>query len=48
MRVYHGSDVIVDHPIILRTDHKKDFGNGFYTTQSYVQAYKWMIHIVNY
>lgn len=40
-RLYHGSLVEVKEPEILVTDHKMDFGNGFYCTTSQVQASKW-------
>lgn len=40
-RLFHGSLVEVTEPEILVTDHKMDFGNGFYCTTSQVQASKW-------
>lgn len=41
MRLYHGSDRIVDRPRILEPNRPMDFGKGFYTTGSYEQAEKW-------
>jgi hypothetical protein len=39
--LYHGSDVIVDNPKLLKANRTLDFGNGFYTTTSKEQACKW-------
>lgn len=41
MILFHGSDVIVDNPKLLIANRTLDFGNGFYTTTSKEQAYKW-------
>ena len=41
MILYHGSNVAVEKPIIVRANRTLDFGNGFYTTTSKEQAYKW-------
>ena len=41
MRLYHGSDQIVERPEIIHKDHKTDFGEGFYTTESKKQAESW-------
>jgi len=41
MKLYHGSDVIVDNPKILATNRPLDFGGGFYLTSSKEQAQKW-------
>jgi hypothetical protein len=38
MRLYHGSDVIVENPILLSQPRTLDFGAGFYTTTYYKQA----------
>lgn len=43
MRLYHGSDRIVDRPRILEPRHSTDFGRGFYTTESQEQAEKWAL-----
>lgn len=43
MLLYHGSNVAVETPQILKTDRKLDFGTGFYLTSSYEQAEKWAI-----
>jgi hypothetical protein len=39
--LYHGSNVAVENPIIVKSNRTLDFGNGFYTTTSRDQAYKW-------
>lgn len=43
MLLYHGSNVAVETPQILKTDRKLDFGTGFYLTSSYEQAERWVI-----
>lgn len=42
MRLYHGSDVIVDKPQIRKPNRTLDYGSGFYTTTSFDQAEKWV------
>ena len=41
MKVYHGSDTVVQKPRIFHSKRRMDFGSGFYTTQSRTQAEKW-------
>ncbi|MBR2255288.1 MAG: DUF3990 domain-containing protein [Candidatus Methanomethylophilaceae archaeon] len=41
MRLYHGSDQIIDVPKIIKPNRKTDFGSGFYTTWSEKQAESW-------
>lgn len=41
MIVYHGSNMIVNAPKIIKANRTLDFGNGFYTTTSKEQACKW-------
>ena len=41
MKLYHGSNIIVKEPKILKSDRKLDFGTGFYMTSSLEQAKKW-------
>ena len=41
MKVYHGSDTVVQKPRILHSKRRMDFGSGFYTTQSRTQAENW-------
>ncbi|MDF2854660.1 MAG: hypothetical protein K0Q87_511 [Neobacillus sp.] len=41
MIIYHGSDLIVDKPEILKSNRLLDFGMGFYTTSSKEQASRW-------
>lgn len=38
MIVYHGSNVIVDHPRLVPQNRTLDFGYGFYTTTNQTQA----------
>jgi hypothetical protein len=38
MRLYHGSNVIVDHPKLIKQNRYLDFGFGFYTTSNRYQA----------
>ena len=38
MTVYHGSNVAVSTPKILKPNRELDFGNGFYTTTNLDQA----------
>lgn len=41
MKLYHGSNIAVTQPKILKSDRKLDFGTGFYLTSSYEQAERW-------
>ncbi|HIG0361578.1 TPA: DUF3990 domain-containing protein [Clostridium sporogenes] len=41
MILYHGSNVIVKGPRIIKANRTLDFGYGFYTTTSKEQAVKW-------
>ena len=41
MRLYHGSNVEVRKPSLLRSRNKTDFGRGFYTTTQKEQAEHW-------
>ncbi|MGN0180871.1 MAG: DUF3990 domain-containing protein [Candidatus Ornithomonoglobus sp.] len=41
IRLYHGSNVAVREPKIIKSDRKLDFGTGFYLTTSYKQAERW-------
>lgn len=38
MILYHGSDVLVEHPKLIRQNRFLDFGFGFYTTTNRNQA----------
>lgn len=46
IKVYHGSDVIVEKPEVKRGRANADFGVGFYVTESYEMAEKWASHKV--
>lgn len=41
MLIYHGSNQIVEKPLILENGHTKDFGFGFYCTKLQEQAIEW-------
>ncbi len=41
MRLYHGSDQVVEKPLILEPNRAMDFGKGFYVTESEEQATRW-------
>ncbi|MGH4137870.1 DUF3990 domain-containing protein [Clostridium sp.] len=41
MNIYHGSDVSVGIPVILKSNRLLDFGIGFYTTSNKEQANRW-------
>ena len=43
MLLYHGSNVEVNHPKLLRSDRRLDFGSGFYLTSSLEQATRWAV-----
>ena len=51
-KLFHGSNVIVEHPDIRIRGYEKDFGYGFYSTLLESQAKKWALskkgkHVVN-
>lgn len=41
MIVYHGSNMVVDHPDVYHSYRDLDFGRGFYVTTVKEQAEKW-------
>jgi hypothetical protein len=43
MILYHGSTLVVDRPIIIKTEYGRDFGPGFYTTEIKEQAVRWAL-----
>ncbi len=42
MKLYHGSLEIVEKPMIRESNRTLDYGTGFYTTTSYMQAEDWV------
>ncbi|MCL2365527.1 MAG: DUF3990 domain-containing protein [Oscillospiraceae bacterium] len=38
MILYHGSNVVVEKPVLIPQNRALDFGSGFYTTENKVQA----------
>ncbi len=52
MKIFHGSNMVVENPDIRIRGYEKDFGFGFYCTNIERQARRWAIsksgkHIVN-
>jgi len=41
MILYHGSNVEVKEPVLLKVQRELDFGKGFYTTSDMEQAARW-------
>lgn len=41
MRLYHGSNVKVERPVLMPLARALDFGQAFYTTSDFEQAKKW-------
>lgn len=41
MTLYHGSNIEIQTPKLLKIQRALDFGKGFYTTSSFEQAEKW-------
>ena len=41
MLLYHGSNIEVKEPILLKVQRELDFGKGFYTTSDLEQAARW-------
>ena len=46
MILYHGSNVQVPEPRLLKIQRDLDFGKGFYTTSDYEQAKSWALRTV--
>ncbi len=42
MKLFHGSNEVIEFPKILTPHTPLDFGSGFYTTAEYAQANRWM------
>lgn len=43
MKLFHGSNVVVDNPDLEHSRSNIDFGKGFYTTPLYDQAKNWCL-----
>ena len=41
MFLFHGSNIIVESPKLLKVQRSLDFGKGFYTTSDFEQAKNW-------
>ena len=41
MLLYHGSNLCVKCPMLVKSDRKLDFGSGFYVTTNFDQARRW-------
>ena len=46
MKIYHGSTLIVEKPLVSYGRDNLDFGKGFYTTSIKTQAEKWVQRFV--
>ena len=42
MKLYHGSNEVIDKPLVSYGRDALDFGKGFYTTSLKEQAEKWI------
>ena len=47
MIVYHGSNMIVEKPVLIHPNRALDFGNGFYTTINIEQAQSFANNVVD-
>lgn len=47
MILYHGSNMEIKVPQIIKSKRLLDFGTGFYLTSDFQQAKKWAIRTVN-
>jgi len=47
MKLYHGSNIVVETPLALAGRRNLDFGRGFYTTRLKSQAQKWAVLVAN-
>lgn len=47
MVLYHGSNIEVREPKIIKSKRLLDFGTGFYLTSDYEQAKKWAVRTAN-
>lgn len=45
--LYHGSNITVEEPAIIKSKRLLDFGTGFYLTSDFSQAKKWAIRTTN-
>ena len=43
MVLFHGSNIVVREPKILKSQRYLDFGAGFYMTSDFEQARKWAV-----
>jgi hypothetical protein len=41
MKIYHGSNIAIEHPKIFEGKYAKDFGEGFYCTELKEQSERW-------
>ena len=47
MILYHGSNVIVQNPVVSKGKASVDFGQAFYLTSDYEQANRWANQVKN-
>ncbi len=48
MIIYHGSNMIIKEPKVIKSNRALDFGMGFYATTFKEQAEKWAIRTSDY
>ncbi len=47
MKLYHGSNMEIKEPKIIKSKRLLDFGTGFYLTSDFEQAKKWAVRTAN-
>ena len=47
MLIYHGSNIAVENPRLIKQNRALDFGNGFYTTMNLEQAESFANNVIN-
>lgn len=45
MKVYHGTNIVIEHPQIINRFKTLDFGEGFYTTENESQAQDFAVKV---
>jgi hypothetical protein len=45
MKIYHGTNIVIEHPKIINRFKTLDFGEGFYTTENEGQARDFVVKV---
>ena len=45
MKVFHGTNIIIEQPKIINRFKTLDFGEGFYTTENEIQAIDFAVKV---